>query len=105
MTKVVKASADHQKLSWVQLTDKMFNLINSKIEESLIGMGEDRFKQSYHSLELRSSQWFTMSTQQREKHLVKVFEKSCVPTESSYLCGELIVQVLRILLFLHKSQE
>jgi len=29
-----------------------------------------------------------MTTQQREKHLIKVSEKSCVPTESSSLCGE-----------------
>ena len=67
MNKVVKASADHQKLSWVQPTDKMFNLINSQIkeiEESVIDLGEYRFKPSYHSVELSSSQWFTMSTQQ-----------------------------------------
>jgi len=110
MNKVVKASADHQKLSWIELTNKMFNLIDSQIKEIkklVIGMGEYCFKPSYHSLELSSSQWFTMTTQQREKHLIKVSEKSCVPTESSSLCGEeyLIVQLSTILLFLHKSQE
>jgi len=29
MNKVVKQSADYQKLSWIQLTEKMFNLIKS----------------------------------------------------------------------------
>ena len=53
----------------------------------MIGMGKYRFKSSYRSLELSCSQWFTMTTQQKEKHLIKVSEESCVPTESS-LCGE-----------------
>ena len=69
----------------------MFNLINSQIKEiekAVIGMGEYRFKPSYRCLELSSSKWFTMSSHQREKHLKKVFQKSCVPIESSLLCNE-----------------
>ena len=67
MNKVVKASADYQKLSWVQLADKMFSLINSQIKEiekAVIGMGEYRFKPSYRCLELSSSKCFTMSTRE-----------------------------------------
>ena len=91
MNKVVKVSTDYQKLSWVQLIDKMFNLINSQIKEiekPVIGMGEYRFKPSYRCLELSRGKWFTMSSHQQEKHLNKVFQKSCVPTESSLLCNE-----------------
>ena len=69
----------------------MFNLINSQIKEiekAVIGMGEYRFKLSYRCLELSSSKWFTMSFHQREKHLKKVFQKSCVPNESSLICNE-----------------
>ena len=52
MNKVVKASANYQKLNWIQLADELFNLINNRlkeIEKAVIGMGEYRFTNSYKS--------------------------------------------------------
>ena len=53
----------------------MFELINDQlqgIEKAVHGMGEYRFKSQYKHLEVESSRWFMMS-QQRQKHLNKVF--------------------------------
>ena len=86
MNKVAKSYADHQKVNWVQLTDNMFDLINiqlKEIEKAIIGMGEYRFKPAYGNLEVASNKWFLMSSQQREKHMKKVFDKPCILIEAS----------------------
>ena len=87
MNKVAKTQADHQRSTWVQLTNNMFDLVNDQlqeIEKAVHGMGEYRFKSQYKHLELDSSKRFMMSPQQRQKHLKKVFQQSCIP----YQCNQ-----------------
>jgi len=50
-------------------------------------MGEYHFNDSYKSLEVCSSDWFSMSSAQREKHLIlKGFLKSLVLIEYTSPC-------------------
>ena len=82
MNKVAKSHVDHQRSTWVQVTNNMFDLVNDQlqeIEKAVHGMGEYRFKSQYKHLELDSSKWFMMSPEQRQKHLNKVFQQSCIP--------------------------
>ena len=50
MNKVAKSHADHQRSTWVQLTNNMFDLVNDQlleVEKAVYGMGEYRFKSQY----------------------------------------------------------
>ena len=55
MNKVAKFYADHQKLSWVQLTNNMFDLVKIQVkvnrEKAVIGKGE------YSSLQTSRSRY------------------------------------------------
>jgi len=86
MNKVVKQSVDYQKLNWIQLTDKMFNLINNQlkeIEKAVIEMGEYSFTNPYKFLEINGSPCL----QFKEKSTLKrVFEKSCVSIKFTSPC-------------------
>ena len=72
MNNVAKAYTDYRQSNWVQLTDNMFDLVNiqaKEVEKAVFAMGEYRFKPAYKSLEVESSKWFMMSSDQRQKHL------------------------------------
>ena len=87
MNKVAITQADHQRSTWVQLTNNMFDIVNDQlqeIEKAVHGMGEYRFKSQYKHFELGSSKWFMMLPQQRKKHLNKVIQQSCIP----YQCNQ-----------------
>ena len=63
----------------------MFDLVKiqlKEIEKAVIGMGEYRFKPAYKCLEVGTDKWFLMSSQQRDKHLKRVFDKACMPVEA-----------------------
>ena len=87
MNSVVKAFANHRQSSWVQLADNMFHLVRNQKEEigkAVLQMGEYQFKPSYKSLEVPSSKWFSMSSEQRQKHLIKVHAMKSKPVESTH---------------------
>ena len=67
MNNVAKAYTDYLQSNWVQLADNMFDLINNQskeVEKAVFGMGEYRFKPAYKFLEVESSKWFMMSSDQ-----------------------------------------
>ena len=76
MNNVAKSYADYRRSSWIQLIDNMFDLViaqSNEVEKAVIGMGEYQFKPAYKHLEVSSNKWLMMSTEQRQKHLKKIF--------------------------------
>lgn len=82
MNNVAKAYANRTQSSWIQLVDNMFDLVIKEVEKSVIGMGEYQFTSSYKSLEI-PNEWFVMSSEQRQKHLSKVFRMKSKPVDSN----------------------
>ena len=73
----------YQKSTWIQLNDSMFELVSAQlkdVEKAVYGMGEYQFKPTYSHFEVSSNRWFLMTSQQREKHLKKMFDTDFIPT-------------------------
>lgn len=56
--------------------------MRKKVERAIYGMGEYKFKTNYRHLEVESSQWFRMTSDQRKKAANKVFRESSISYES-----------------------
>ena len=85
MNNVAKAYTDYHQSNWVQLADNMFELVNTQskeVEKAVFAMGEYRFKPAYKSLDVESSKWFMMSSDQRQKHLKKVWSMQSTSFEA-----------------------
>ncbi len=81
----------------------MFELVtmqSKEVEKAVIGMGEYSFKPAYKKLEVSSDRWFLMSSDQRQRHLKKVFSMECMPMElepeSSGDPGEIMTRRLAV---------
>ena len=82
---VVQAFSDYGKSTWVDLNNKLYQLVVGQLKEverCIFHMGEYKFKPSYRHLEIDSSQWFLMTVEQRKKHVRKVFSAQSIPFES-----------------------
>ena len=75
MNNVAKTHVNYCQSNWVELVSNMYDLIENQskeVEKAVYGMGEYQFKAAYKSLEVDSSKWFMMSSEQRQEHLRKV---------------------------------
>lgn len=90
MNNVAKAYADYRQSNWVELADNMFDLVNTQfkeVEKAVFCMGEYRFKAAYKSLEVENSKWFLMSSDQRQKHLRRVWGMQSTSFEAEAAAG------------------
>lgn len=72
---MLKQKVDYEKSSLPVFVDKVKELIaeqQKELERAVVNRGKYKFRQQYEFFQISETQWFTMTTQQRAKHLAKI---------------------------------
>lgn len=72
---LIKRKVDYKKHQLPQFIDAVQELVdeqNREVERAIVNRGKWRLRSQYQFLEVPERVWFTMSVQQRQKHLSKV---------------------------------
>ena len=72
---LIKRKMDYKKHQLPQFIEMVHELVdeqNREVERAIVNRGKWRLRSQYQFLEVPESVWFTMSMQQRQKHLSKV---------------------------------
>lgn len=83
---LLKHKTDYKKHQLPAFIEKVKDLIDEQlheVERAIVGRGKWRFRPQYKFLEISESVWFTMTAQQRQKHLSRVHSISLSEVEGT----------------------
>ena len=82
---ILKNKVDYKPSQLLDFVDKLKQVIDDQekeIEKAVIQRGKYKFKAEYKHLEIPESQWYKMTSQQRKKHLDRIFHTQSITTSS-----------------------
>lgn len=72
---MLKRKVNHKKNDLPEFIDQLKQLVDEQdreLERAVIGRGKFQFRKEFRSLEIKETDWFRMSREQRENHLSKI---------------------------------